>query len=328
MTNLINVGQLDRTTYLGGSDIANILGIGFETPLHTYLEKIGMGEPLSDEKKKFFERRKRTEPRILEELVLEEGLVITSVNKRYRDSFHDFMAVEIDFEFLVTEKVLADHPDIHADLLGTVQNGEIKSSSPFAGAVFGEEGSDEIPIHYCAQSMYGLGITDRQVCLYGVMTGLDDLKTYVLERDDELIKSMEEKARFFWHVNVCGRLPPDPVNNDDLKRLLDKTNGRPVEVDDDTLTKLDRLKFLRSLKKTCEDEEEVLKFEIGLYIAKAWNYADFSEPEDNAILTHRGSDVGKWRKQSKTTIDAIALRGAHPDIARKFQKTSHFRVLK
>jgi predicted phage-related endonuclease len=57
-------GDKDRRTYIGGSDIAGILGLDpyGKTPLTVYLAKIGELEGITDpEKKKFLERRKRWE---------------------------------------------------------------------------------------------------------------------------------------------------------------------------------------------------------------------------------------------------------------------------
>jgi predicted phage-related endonuclease len=328
MDHLTDVGELDRTQYLGGSDAANILGFGFKTPLETYLEKIGQGEEITEEKQAFFDRRKRNEPRVLEELVLERKLKIVRTGARYRHPSNDFMAAEIDFEFLVDDNALQYCPGIPEDLLGTIQNGEIKTVHPFAAGQFGEEGTDDIPISYCSQSMYGLAITNRNICLYGVMVGLDNLSTYVLHRDDEVIRGMGIKLFSFWNENVLKRVPPDPINNDDLKILFANKNGRPVELDSETLAQLERLRYLRSMKSSCEKEEGELKFQIGFYIAKAWGINSADNAEDNAVLTHNGAEVGKWRKQATSRLDGKALESAHPDIAKKFKKNSYFRVLK
>lgn len=327
MDQLIGIGELDRTTYLGSSDAASILGFGFKTPLEVYLEKIGLAEPISEEKQAFFDKRKRREPRIIDELIIQRKLKIVSTNERYRHPLNSFIAAEIDFEFEVDDNALANCPGIPESLYGTIQNGEIKTVHPFAGAQFGEEGTDEIPISYCSQSMLGLAVTGRQICLYGVEVG-DNLSTYVLNRDDEIIQDMHIKMCQFWYEHVLKRIPPEPINNDDLRALFAKKNGRHVELDLETMEKLDRLRYLRSMKSSCEKEEDELKFQIGFYIAKAWGLNSADEAEDNAVLTHNGIEAGKWRKQSRSSLDGKQLEEAHPEIAKKFKKISYFRVFK
>lgn len=324
---LIEVGELDRTTYLGSSDAASILGFGFKTPLEVYLEKLGLGEPISEEKRAFFDKRKRREPRVIDELIIQRKLKIVRTNARYRYPLNSFMAAEIDFEFEVDDNALEYCPGIPEDLYGTVQNGEIKTVHQFAGSQFGEEGTDEIPISYCSQSMFGLAVTGKQICLYGVEVG-DNLSTYVLKRDEDVIRGMNTKMCNFWAEHVIKKIPPDPLNNDDLRILFAKKNGSPVELDDDAMKKLDRLRYLRSMKSSCEKEEDELKFQIGLYIAKAWGLMSAEDAEDNAILTRSGEEVGKWRKQETSRLDGKALEKAHPEIAKKFKKTSYFRVFK
>ena len=44
-----DVGQLDRRTYLGSSDVAAILGLSkWKTPVDVYFEKIGQGASLGE----------------------------------------------------------------------------------------------------------------------------------------------------------------------------------------------------------------------------------------------------------------------------------------
>ncbi len=327
MEQLIDVGELDRTTYVGGADAANILGFGFNTPFETYLEKVGLAEPISEEKRKFFDKRKRREPRILEDLIIERKLKIVRANARYRHPVNNFMAAEIDYEFEVDDNALENCPGIPTELYRTIQNGEIKTLHPFAGSIFGDEGTDEIPITYCSQGMHGLSVTGRQICLYGVEVG-DTLSTYVLKRDDEVIRDMNVKLTDFWNEHVLKRIPPNPINNDDLKLLFAKKNGRPVELDIATLEKLDRLRYLRSMRSSCDKEEDELKFQIGFYIANAWGLNSADEAEDNAVLTHNGIEAGKWRKQATSRLDGKSLEEKYPDIAKEFKKTSCFRVLK
>lgn len=49
----IAVGQLDRQTYLGGSDVAAVLGLSpYRTPLDVYLDKVDGSQPVDAAKAK------------------------------------------------------------------------------------------------------------------------------------------------------------------------------------------------------------------------------------------------------------------------------------
>ncbi|MFP7807163.1 YqaJ viral recombinase family protein, partial [Pseudomonas aeruginosa] len=135
---LASVGALDRTKYLGGSDVAGILGISpWRTPLDVYLDKVQPRTgPVDPAKQKIFTRGQRMEPYVIDLLAEETGLKIVGRGNRYRDQKHDFMAAEIDAEAASGENI------------------EIKTVSPFKAKDWGEVQTDAIPVHYTAQAMH------------------------------------------------------------------------------------------------------------------------------------------------------------------------------
>ena len=67
----IAVGQLDRATYLGGSDVAAILGVSpWTTPFMLFQKKTGAYvEELTPAKRRILERGARWEPIVLEMMI-------------------------------------------------------------------------------------------------------------------------------------------------------------------------------------------------------------------------------------------------------------------
>src|SRR3546814_5820357 len=83
-------------------------------------------------------------------------------------------------------------------------NGDAKTVRGFAKTQWGEEETDEMPLHYHIQFMHGLGITGRRRCIVSPMMGLDDVGTYWAEHDEEVIAAMREKAVAFWNDSIIG----------------------------------------------------------------------------------------------------------------------------
>lgn len=44
--------------------------------------------------------------------------------------------------------------------------------------------------------MHGLMVTNKQVCVFGVLIGGDDFRIYRVERDEETIQAILERGRF------------------------------------------------------------------------------------------------------------------------------------
>jgi predicted phage-related endonuclease len=310
----------DRRHFIGGSNAAAIMGVGAygNTALTCYFAKIGQGEEEMDARQRLFlERRKRWEGPIVEMLREEFGGNIVAINQRYRDSECEFLAAEIDFEW--------------ADENGEIQNGEIKTCSPFAFGEqygWGDEGTADIPVHYAAQVMHGLGVSRRQTCIVAAMVGLDTMNFYRIERDDETIAAIRAEELRFWTEHVLPRVPPDPVNYEDCLRLALRMNGKPVEIDDAIAARLEQLRLIRADQKALAGDESQLKFEILDFIRRAWLLDADAPITDNAVLLRNGKKVATFNLQSTRRIDIDRLRAEQPMIAAEFTKTTDSRVLR
>lgn len=316
-----DVGAIDRKTYIGGSDIAAILGLDpyGKTPLTVYLAKIGeLGGKPDPDRELFLKRRKRFEEPIVAMLREEFAGNIVATNARYQDEEHPFMAAELDFEW--------------ADADGTVHNGEIKTVSPFAfneSAGWGQQGTDEIPIHYAAQVQWGLGIKRRDRCVVAALAGLDTMAFYHVERDEETIAAMRAAAVEFWHRHVLARVPPDPITYADAQRLYRRRAGRPIELDDETAEALDNLRQVRAELSALEGDKAELETKIAVAICKAWSVPDGTEPpRDTAELLRNGRVVATWSTTRGAYLDQPGLGRDHPDLKKRYTVEHYYRTFR
>jgi putative phage-type endonuclease len=192
----LNPHSFDRRLFLGGSDAGAILGLSpWRTPYETWLEKIGEAQPEDPKKQKFFARRKRQEPIVLEMLLEEKGIKAKSVNTRHFHPEHAFLSCEID--------AIGQAPDLGSDL-----EIEIKTVHPFAAKEWGAEDTDEIPPHYTAQALHGLMVTGQERRLVAALIGVDDLRIYMVERDQATIDQLlEPRARVLEDGRAIARRP-------------------------------------------------------------------------------------------------------------------------
>ena len=114
--------EMDRRTYIGGSDVAAILGVSpWKSKFSLYQQKIGeWQDEITPEKERDFARGKLFEPVIMEMLIDElkyrgHDVVVVDKNRRTKDKEIDFIAAEIDMELIIDGKLM---------------NAEIKSVRP------------------------------------------------------------------------------------------------------------------------------------------------------------------------------------------------------
>lgn len=211
----IEIPTADRTKFLGGSDIAAILGISpWKTATDLWLDKIGGPRTEGTSNAAAKRRGNRLEPYIVDMIREEHGLEIIARNERYIDAEVPFFAAEIDAE-------TAD------------ENVEIKTVHPFKSKEWGELETDQLPLHYIAQVQWGLGVRRRERCRVFALIG-DDLRPYIVERDDETIQAMRARAEQFWTRYVVPKEAPpldfaDSKTLETLRRLYPGTDGSTIE---------------------------------------------------------------------------------------------------
>jgi len=296
---------VDRRKFIGGSDLAAILGISpWKTPLQLWNDKTQPAMPETDAARlRVLNRGKRMEPYILDMIRDEHGVNVIAANERYTDQAVDYFACEIDAE-------AKDEKRGHINI-------EIKTVHPFKVKEWGDIGTDALPLHYLAQVQWGLGITGRQYCDVYALIG-DDLKRYAVEADGELIATLREKAIQFWVRYVSALTPPPPVSEEDLYMLYPADNGQaaPIDSDADALSALNELRALRieakELDARIEGCEKALKTRMG----------------DVAMLTVGGTKVCTWKSKQAKRFDQKAFAAAHPALFEQFIKTSESRVFR
>lgn len=290
----------DRTKFLGSSDAAPILGLSpWRTALETYEDKITPRSLEPDRNKaRLFSRGKRFEPVVCDMLVEEEGLTIAARNQRYQDPEYPFLAAEIDAE------------------TSDGRNVEIKTVSPFAAREWGEEQSDQIPLHYCVQVLHALMVTRREQAIVAVLIGSDDLRVYRVDRDDDLIARIRAEELAFWD-RIQRRDPPPAVTLTDATLRWPSSITRTVIADPGTVEKVVSLKDIRGQIKELEEIAEQLEFVAKSVMGDA-----------DTLLGPNGQRLCTWKSQTANRLDQKALEAAHPDIVAQFKRASSYRVFR
>lgn len=300
---------MNRLGFIGGSDVAAILGVSpWKSPHELWLQKTGRAprEEVTPEQQKRFDRGHRLEPVVLQMLIdrlQDEGhdVELLRTNERYIDAEHPFMACEIDFELMLD---------------GEHINGDCKTVHPFAAKKWGEEGTDEVPIEYAAQFMHGLGITGRNRCIVATLIGMDDLLIYFVDRDQETVDGIRGRVAQYWNECVLADVPPDPIDFDDCKAIYARSNGGSIEATSEIRDAVFSLQDVKAKLKVFKDSEEELSYRITAFMAP------------NATLTFGGNVIATWKNQDDTRIDQKILKEEAPEIFERYCRTKEIRVLR
>lgn len=308
---VIKPEEHDRQKFIGGSDIAAVLGISpWRTPFALWKDK--STPRVEGERKRVFRRGQRWEAVVAEMLVeslQEQGhsVEIISANKRYRDPIIPFFAAEIDFE-------------LRLDGAEEITNCELKTVHPFKASEWGEQFSDTVPIHYAAQAMWGLGITGRNNCIVAALFGADELKPYPIARDDETIAAMRARAQAFWTQHVITGIPPEMTTIADVDMAFKKDGDAPALIADDELQSLWlRARAIDREIKAREAEFEAIEFQIKRAMRDCTEMVVEVKPGEQKTAV-------VWKNRPTSWLDQHALKEAWPKIVREFTRKGETRV--
>ena len=290
-----------RRQGIGGSDIAAILGVSkFKTALDVYLSKT-TDQPEQQGEHLYWGHA--LENPIIDRFVRDTGANVIRQPEMRRHPQHEWAIANAD-------ALIVDGAGNPQAIL------EIKTSSAFKSREWGADDTDEVPIEYIAQVQWYMWIYDVQEAYLAALIGGNQYRQYHIQRDDELIAMLAEKAQTFWENHVIPRIPPEPQDGADAQKLYPHDNGNAAEADSDTLTAYAELKALKAqekdIKAQIDAREDLLKIKIGEYSAM--------QAGDNTLFT--------WKAQSSNCFDSKAFQAAHPDLYQQYSKTSETRVLR
>jgi putative phage-type endonuclease len=298
----------DRRRFIGGSDIASIMGIqppGWRTALDLWELKIlpdAAVEPETPEEvRKRLARGTIVEPLVATMLAMLHGLPGIDVrNRRYVDPLLPYFAAEIDAE--IPLGAVRDRFDSRADPYPdeTMVNVEIKTVHPFAIREWGEEGGDSIPIHYAAQIQWGLGVRDfRPLALCAALFGADDLRLYPLYIDTPVVLEMRRRAQIFWQC-VEEREAPAAQTSADVLRLWPKAVARIAEATPEIAAFAGSLRGIKRIAKA----EDGVSFAIKEFM------------RDADTLAYDGQVIATFKNKATSRIDLDRLESEFPEAAK------------
>lgn len=289
--------SVDRTHYIGGSDIGAILGLSaFRTPLEVWMEKTGKAEPKPDSLPLRF--GSFAESFVASEYARTTGFELMQDESTHIHPGHSFMSAHID-RFVLSDK---DNP-LPTRIL------ECKTANPFARGQWGDVGTDQVPMSYLCQCIWYLAITDIDKADLAVLFGNSDFRIYEITKDKELEKLVLEKAEHFWHEHVVKDIPPPAHTEHDCQILFSKgSSAKIVQANPEILAIHQRCHHLNQEIEIRETELSNMKQALMSHMGEA------------ETLTYQGEVLATWKAPKQSyRIDSKRLEQDHPHLCEQYK---------
>lgn len=297
----------NRHEYIGGSDIAAIMGMSrWKTPLKLWAEKT-LKLPAPDlSNVEAVEMGTELEQFVADMFTKRTGKAVRKAPKVYQHPEYPYMVAHIDRLVTGTDELL-----------------ECKTASFFKKD---EWENDEIPQEYILQVIWYLGITGRKVGHIAVLIGGQSFKYKQIEFDQELFDQMVEAAKEFWNK----------VQNDEPPAIMAD--------DDDTLKELYAINSETMIELMPTDEEKaeaVETFETAVAHRQELSSQKTAIEEEIKELDTKIKDVIKdnlgiktpkykitWKSQTKSGFDTKTFKAEKPEEYYKYKTETSYRVLR
>ncbi|MFF8997090.1 YqaJ viral recombinase family protein [Streptomyces achromogenes] len=174
-----------RATGIGGSEIAAVLGLSpYESAFSLWHRKQGLIGPVAESEEMYW--GKVHEPAICARFATEHPNLAVTPAPTYAHPARPWQIA---------------NPDRHAgpDLL------EAKTSRDAEG--WGEEGTDQIPVHYRAQCLWYMDVLGARRCWVAVLIAGSEYREYLVEYDQAEAEFMRDKAAAFMESLAAGDRP-------------------------------------------------------------------------------------------------------------------------
>jgi putative phage-type endonuclease len=289
--------SVDRSKYIGGSDIGAILGLSrFKTPLEVWMEKTGKETKQVDSLPLRF--GSFAEDFVAKEYSRATGFELLHDESIYLHPEHAFMSAHIDRFVLGDQDVQKPNRIL-----------ECKTANPFSSGDWGEVGSDEVPMSYLCQCIWYMAITGIDKTDLAVLFGNSDFRIYEIARDQGLEELVIAKATTFWDEYVLKDIPPPVSSEQDCQTLFSKGDpAKSIEAAQETLELTKRLRLLNSEIDVREEEISSIKQTI------------MSQMGEAELLTYQGRNLATWKAPKPSfRLDSKRFEQELPEIASNYK---------
>lgn len=271
----------DRNTGLGASDAAPALGLpeAFRTPFELWQEKSGHGPAFVESLPVMVGRALEPVTRTL--FMQKTGLIVTRAGEQIVDPSNNWRWVTLD---------------------GWCSDGALLEAKAISwtGASWGEPGTDQVPIPYLVQCQHGMACTGAFKVYVPVLFDGKRFEVYVVERDEEVIRTITAAEYAFWQ-RVVNNDPPPILTTNDAKLKYARSEESSVIATPEVLDLVLAIRAQKEALAAAELTHDTTKAKVMEFMG-----------ESAVLVDSLGKQLVTWRTgKGRLGIDSDAVRRDH-----------------
>lgn len=295
-----------REKRIGGSDIGAILGVNkYKSIIDVYIDKTE-GIPFEGNESTYWGH-------------IHESTIMKEFGKRHKEFIVYQAPYSVIDDFLIAnlDGVLKDKENGEYGVL------EIKTTNAFN---YKDWDGDIVPQYYYAQVQHYLMLTGYKFAYIAVLIGGNHYKDFKIERNEEDIELIRNKASEFYNENILKLIPPMPDGSDAYmnhlkKKAMEIENNEVIEfsyLEEKAQKVKDLGKEINNLKK----EQDLLKEQIMIELINNKTQKGVAGKLKFNIQSKKSPDFEAMAKEN------LELMEQYKELESKHQKTSKFLMVR
>jgi putative phage-type endonuclease len=295
-----------REKRIGGSDIGAILGVNkYKSIIDIYIDKTE-GSSFEGNESTYWGH-------------IHESTIMKEFGKRHKEFIVYQAPYSVIDDFLVAnlDGVLKDKENGEYGVL------EIKTTNAYN---YKDWDGDVVPQYYYAQVQHYLMLTGYKFAYIAVLIGGNHYKDFKIERNEEDIELIRNKASEFYNQNILKLIPPMPDGSDAYMNHLKK---KAMEIENNEVRELPefeeiaiRIKELARQKKLIEDEDKLLREKILHKMIEEKTLKAVAGKYKFNISERKTPDIEKMTKENFEVMEK------YNELANKYRKVSKYLLVK
>lgn len=295
-----------RAKRIGGSDIGAILGVNpYKSIIDVYIDKTE-GSTFKGNESTYWGH-------------IHESTIMKEFGKRHKEFIVYQAPYSVIDDFLIAnlDGVLKDKENGEYGVL------EIKTTNAFN---YKDWDGDVVPQYYYAQVQHYLMLTGYKFAYIAVLIGGNHYKDFKIERNEEDIELIRNKASEFYNENILKLIPPMPDGSDAYMNHLKK---KAMDIENNEVRELPefeeiaiRIKELARQKKLIEDEDKLLREKILHKMIEEKTLKAVAGKYKFNISERKTPDIEKMTKENFEVMEK------YNELANKYRKVSKYLLVK
>lgn len=283
--------KLKRNTFIGGSDVAAILGINrYKTAYEVWEEK--KHGIVTFEGNNITDWGKKLEPVILREFELKHNVKILDNNAKYISKKYKELGCHPDGIAFIKENCLIEAKTVSSKAYNHWEN--------------------ELPLEYNCQVQHNLFVCDLQKAWF-ICLVLDDRNYFEIEinRDDSFVEIQNKYLLEWWQRYIIGDEVPIKVVQDYEKENPDQ---KVIEASEEAISNYKLLVEAKAKYIKAKEEKEAIEDKLKEFIGSSTDL-------QSGLQT-----LATWRTQVRVQMDTKRFKEEMPETYLKYCKDNKIRV--